>query len=270
MESIKNLTNLNNLCRNNETYVNKIQKIYDFSISTYPLIDEDILKIFPKENMASLGQQEIKKNYLYNVLEILLDKYDLTMFEQNFEEKEDDWLNNLLVIIYNYLSNKLKYDDIKYSLYISQFNIDITNFFGLTFISTVALIEMRNKGVDLSLIYNKGNYYIEFVRDAVDSKFDSSEIAKVRGVIAETIDECLEENDDLEIEFENGSLLFEYSNDTVSIFDYNRFDKPMAVVNNKNEFLFGNYDDLLKYCKKERFVDNGPSGIDKIIEMFYE
>jgi len=73
----------------------------------------------------------------------------------------------------------------------------------------------------------------------------------------------------LEIEFENGSFLFEYSNDSVSIFDYNRFDKPIAIVNSENEFLFGNYNDLLKYCKKEELVDNKPSGIDNIIRMYY-
>ena len=270
MESIKNLTALTNYCKENETYVNKIGRLYEFMISTYPLIDEDILKLFPKENIVSLGQQEIKKDYLYNVFEILLDKYDLTMFERNFDEKEDKWLNNLLIVIHNYLSNKVKYDDIKYSLYITQFNINIENFFGLTFISTVAIIEMYNKSVDLSILNNKGNYYIEFVKDAVNSTFDSPNVAKIRGVIAETIDECLKEHDDLEIEFENGSFLFEYSNDSVSIFDYNRFDKPIAIVNSENEFLFGNYNDLLKYCKKEEFVDNKPSGIDNIIRMYYE
>jgi len=265
----ENLKNITNICQNNALCLKRVNDLYNFIASTYPLMDDLLLERMNEENIEKLGINLSMKEALDNIFESIVNNKDNSLFFNNIDSTLEKPINQIIVIIYNYISKKLNINDVKFSIYLELFGIDFENFLGLSMEAVLSICELYNRGIDISKFENYGSYLIEFVNNVANGRFDDKNYIKVRAVLASTIDECFETGETIELDFSNGSLIFERMDvDIISVFDVNSLDTPIAILNSDNEFLVGNYDLLLKYYNKIDEANLDADGLDEIIELF--
>ncbi len=265
----QNLINLTKICQKREKFYNRVNELYDFILSTYPMMDDLLLERFEDDNIERLGANPEMRQALVNIFDTILNETNHEEFFKNIDEILEEPINRIIIIIYNFTLNKLSINDIKYSIYLEIFGIDLEDFMGLSLEATLSLCELHNRGVDILQFAGYGNYYIEFANKAANGKFKNVEYAKVRGIVATSIDDCMITGDTTELNFRNGSIIFEkMEDDIVSVFDSNELDVPIAILNDDNEFLIGNYDVLLKYYDDDEPEDIKLDGIDEIVNLY--
>lgn len=265
-----NLKNLSKICSKKELYKERIEELEGFIFNQYPVVDMLLEEKFENDKVTDLGLDENIRTALTAIFDTIIRQKDCSDFFATLDEKCEETVNQIIIILYNYVLNKIKFDEIKYSLYLMLYKINFLDYFDISMKAAVCVLELLNKGVDISLLAGCGNYYIEFVEEVANGKYPDLDYTKFRGNIVISIDDCMITNEDILITFEDGKeLLFEKAeSDIVLIFDSNDLKIPIAIVNNENDFLVGSFKTFDKYYNKKESNEKEYDGIDEIIEFY--
>lgn len=270
MKFNKNLKNLAKICHRKKAYKKRVEELDNFLINQYPVVDMLLEERFKNETVENLGLDENMRLCLTAIFDTVIRGKDCIDFFKNLDDSYEKKIDGLVVIIYNYALNKISFDDIKYSLYLMLFNIDYLDFVGISMTATLCLLELFNRGVDISLLAGCGNFYIQFMQEVATGKFEDVEYAKFRGNLVLSIDDCLITGEDMMITFDNGKELFfeKAEDDIVLIFESDNLKQPIAIINNDNEFLIGSFNVFDKYYNKKESNEKEYDGIDDIINFY--
>lgn len=270
IELLEELNNLLQECINNNSNAIKIKRIYDYTNTSYPEIQSDLEKRFPKS--YNIGTFKNHIDILNEILNSILTKNIESEFFLDLEQYRVKMAFNFINTIFNYINNRNTLTDIKNQLFLIAHEIDPKNFKNLTQSSVIALCEMSEKGVDVSEYASSGNLKISLLNDVANGKLKDKEdeMAK-KYIIISTIEEILNGNYMQELEYsENFSLIFEKNDDNgVSIFSSYDIENPIAIVNTTGDFIKGSINIILtniyNNIKHKKVVAKDTNTIDNII-----
>ena len=246
MEYSNNIHNLFNICYKNDNFLEKVRMLNDYIKDEYPMLDYEVEKKLGY-NICNDSYLNIK-NEIIKLLNHLLQNNNEYLEELNYEYQEK--INDIVVLIYNYLSDRIDFKNIKFSIYLLLFNIDYKDFYNLSFNATVTLIELKNYNVNIKELAGMGNFQIVLIGEIANGAFPSKEHIRIVGQLAQIIDECLDSGEMYEMELDDDSLIFEpLDEELLSIYLYSNVEDVIVVVNNDNEFVQGNINDLLQLFK---------------------
>lgn len=230
---------------NNNTNAVKIKRINDYINTTYPEIQDDFEKRFPKT--YSLNKFKNHINILQEIITNVLHKKINTEMFYNLSVEETNLGIQFINVIYQYLLNSTDLNETKNKIFLTAHEIDSKNFSNLNQSGILSLCEMSEKGIDVSVYANSGNLKVNFLNDVANGKFKSNqdELLK-RQKIIDTIESCLKDDYIEEIEYnDHFSLIFEPSANGLAVFTNLDLDNSIAQINQNGEFIEGSLNIIL-------------------------
>lgn len=275
VELLENINKIKTYCINNSISAIRIKRINDYAKTTYPELQKDFEKRFPK----TYGMAGFKNNI--NILQkILSDVLSKNIEEQYYLSLQDKKVNIAILfteVLLKFLSNELDLNETKNSIFLTSHEIEPYNFYKLNQSGILALCEMSENGVDITSFNKSGNLKLNFLNDMAKGNFKTkmNEALKKEQII-DSIERCLKEYSMEEIKYnDNFSLFFESEIDEVLIFSSKDMEKPIAIVNENGEFTKGSLNIVLitiykNIDNKDEEIAKNANTIDNIINRYNE
>ena len=274
MEYLENLIKLKKHYKKNESrYNKKINELYNYCNNNYEILNEIL-----EERVGQNGIIEKSKYYQEILMEILsIIKHDADIEESlihSLNKEDGELTNKFILIIYNYLIDKINFSNIKLSLYLECMNINFENFYNLSEEATLCLCELKLRSIDVEEISGFGNYKIQFALNVAKGKYKNmTNRANALNDIYEAVDIVMETGEMRLITYDKATLYFSNSfiNDhcEVHIFLNDNYIEPILILRDDNVFLKGSEEDLIEIWTvgSGGFEKDTQSELDKLIKM---
>lgn len=268
------LEKIRNSCINNSMSAIRVKRVNDYTKTSYPEIQAEFEEKFPKTYKLNGFRNHI--NVFQKILSDLLCKNIDTTYYMNLSDDKtiySIWFSNALLDL---LNGKMDLEQCKNALFLAAHEIDPKDFYNLNQSGILSLCEMSERGVDISSYSSAGSLKVNFLNDLANGNFKNKmQEALKKEQIIDCIETSLKEFSMEEIKYNDEfSLYFDSDIDSVSVFS-SKDPNPMAIINEKGEFIKGSLNIILvnvykNINNKNTEVPNNKNSIDNLINKYNE
>ena len=188
--------------------------------------------------------------------------------------KDEELLNNFIILIYSYLLGNIDYEKAILLLFLQCHDIDYKLFPNINKISAFALCELKENGIDIKPFSHIGNYQLAFINE-MSRGFYRNQDTKIKALnnITATLDNAFKTNDMLSLNIDDTKYLLFESTDSNSVCIYinTNMSTPIVEALPDNTFVKGNLNTILQYYDFNQQVvlpNNNVNSLDQFINSY--